>query len=68
MVSLRGGVLVENGNLVSSEEVDEFTWKFEHDQIIFNEIDKRHRVLLAEETGQTTPLSSQLDSASPSPF
>lgn len=45
LVSLNGGILVEAGSIHSSDEVDQFTYKFQREQVIFNEIEKRQNKL-----------------------
>ena len=48
IVTLHGGVLIEAGSLDTTEEVDQMTYKFNREQVIFNEIEKRQSADLRE--------------------
>lgn len=67
LVSLSGGVLIENGQLNSTDEVDEFTFKFQNDQLIFNEIDRRHNQLLVQERVERGDPPSQVGGSDSKP-
>ena len=60
MVSLNGGILIDAGSIHSNDEVDQFTFKFQREQLIFNEIEKRQNKIYSIETQFDTMQENKL--------